>query len=227
MIQQPKNLESHDTELRRLPIPRKPIPPSSNGRIHATSQSIDWSQRPQDRERSVSTPLLTQNEEFTGIDHVNAGEIDNVSRSMTGSSKQRQQHRLASYFKRPRGQVTFLFCIFVTLIIFLINLVVSLWAAVRYGIGDGLVAVYNGDCNKVRATDTWIHLLINIFATILLGASNHVMQQICAPSRSDVNQRHLARRHFTIGSIDLLNLGGRRFLVYMLWLASSLPIHLL
>ena len=137
---------------------------------------------------------------------------------------QRKIHAIFSKFQPPADQATLLFCILLT---FLVFVAFTLWDIIHTGSGNGLVGVYSGQCDTVRKISIWVHLLLNVLATILLGASNHVMQRLYAPSRSDVDLRHQAHRHTTIGSTDVRNLVGRRLWLYVLLSASSLPIHLL
>ena len=217
---------SHDTKLQAFRISRKALPESVNN-VGAGALPGERPRSPYESKGSLSSPLLHQSEEPTGYSNVNAQELDSRWLLRTKTGRQRVLSWLHPILQKPAGRTMLLFCFSLTFVVFFINLVVTLWAVSKSRVGHGLVAVYRGQCDTARHADVGIHLLINVFATGLLAASNHVMQQICPPSRSDVNRRHRLRRSFTIGSHDITNISGKRLWMCVLLSASSLPIHLL
>lgn len=58
--------------------------------------------------------------------------------------------------------------------ILLINIIITI--AVRKGVHRRLAIIQEGRCSKTASLDLWLHLLINVLGTILLGASNYCMQ---------------------------------------------------
>ncbi|KAI1498831.1 hypothetical protein F5X99DRAFT_420315 [Biscogniauxia marginata] len=75
-----------------------------------------------------------------------------------------------------------------------------------------------------------IHLLINIFSTGMLLASNYCIQLQVAPTRADTDDAHKKDISLDIGVLSIRNfryVGGRRRLSCILLAFSSIPIHLL
>ncbi|KAM5344029.1 hypothetical protein ACJ41O_012566 [Fusarium nematophilum] len=70
-------------------------------------------------------------------------------------------------------------------------------------------ALYDGNCETAKQLSIWLHLLINILATILLAAGNYVQQVLTAPTRHEIDLAHDQRQWLDIG------------------VSSILPIHLL
>ncbi|KAL3440941.1 hypothetical protein BJX65DRAFT_17229 [Aspergillus insuetus] len=105
-----------------------------------------------------------------------------------------------------------------------------LWAVARDRVHDAKGVLTTGDCDRVSRLNTGLHLLINVFSTILLAASNHGMQCLCAPTRKDVDRVHHYGGWLHIGVPSIKNLGhvsGRRAFLWLCLLVSSVPLHLL
>ncbi|KAK1757299.1 hypothetical protein QBC47DRAFT_442112 [Echria macrotheca] len=115
-------------------------------------------------------------------------------------------------------------------IIFCTNLGLTIFAFSRYGSDKGVGLIYEGDCEKVRTLDQWIHLLINLLGTGMLSASNYCMQLQAAPTRANIDRAHKDNRWLDIGIPSLRNLGyisNWRRLSWALLALSSVPIHLI
>ena len=113
-------------------------------------------------------------------------------------------------------------------IVFIINFIVTIWASV-HNKSKGNV-LYEGDCDRVDRLNMGVHLLINLFSTILLSASNYCMQCLSAPTRKDIDKAHAKRIWLDIGVQSIHNLrriSKRRALLWVLLGLSSLPLHLL
>lgn len=110
--------------------------------------------------------------------------------------------------------------------VFLINVIILMYTVIKAEGGT----VYEGDCNTVQDLTIGIHLVINILSTLLLGASNYVMQSLCAPTRSEVDKAHERKSWLDIGLQSMRNLGytsqWKKF-IWILLSASSIPLHLL
>ncbi|KAI2473651.1 hypothetical protein F4781DRAFT_440988 [Annulohypoxylon bovei var. microspora] len=143
------------------------------------------------------------------------------------------------YFSR-RGRALLLQILFIG-VIFAANLGLTIFAMVRYKSQNGVGTIYEGDCNKVKTLDQWLHLLINFLGTGMLSASNYCMQLQAAPTRADIDRAHEARAHeknpdhregrwLDIGVPSLRNLryisNWRRF-AWVLLAFSSIPVHLM
>lgn len=114
-------------------------------------------------------------------------------------------------------------------IVFFINFVVTIWASTAHkGSGDNVL--FEGDCDRVDNLNMWVHLLINLFSTVLLSSSNYCMQCLSAPTRRDVDRAHARRVWLDIGVPSIHNLkhiSKKRVLLWALLGLSSLPLHLL
>lgn len=51
-------------------------------------------------------------------------------------------------------------------------------------------ALYDGDCATAKQLSIWLHLVINILATVLLAAGNYVQQVPTAPTRHEIDLAH-------------------------------------
>jgi hypothetical protein len=113
-------------------------------------------------------------------------------------------------------------------VVFLINLVVTIWGSTHNKSNDSVL--YEGDCDRVDRLNTGLHLLINLLSTLLLSSSNYCMQCLSAPTRKEVNQAHAKRMWLDIGVPSIHNLrriSKTRALLWFLLGISSLPLHLL
>ncbi|KAK6536919.1 hypothetical protein TWF281_001126 [Arthrobotrys megalospora] len=113
-------------------------------------------------------------------------------------------------------------------IVFLINTSILIFIETRQ-IPDK-ETLFEGDCKKAKRFNTIFHIMLNIFSTILLGASNYCSQILMAPTRKEVDKAHREGKWLDIGLISVKNwscmTSGRRALAAILVL-SSLPLHLL
>lgn len=79
-----------------------------------------------------------------------------------------------------------------------------------------------------KKLDLWLHLVINLLSTLLLGASNYTMQCLSAPTRNDINKAHQQRVSVDIGIPSVRNLrriSWRRVVLWWLLGLSSIPLH--
>jgi hypothetical protein len=115
-------------------------------------------------------------------------------------------------------------------VILFTNLGFTIFAVSRYGSDKGVGLIYEGDCERVRTLDQWIHLLINLLGTGMLSASNYCMQLQAAPTRANIDRAHRDDRWLDIGIPSLRNLryiSNWRRLSWALLALSSVPIHLI
>ena len=117
------------------------------------------------------------------------------------------------------------------LVVFLVNLGVFIWLSVsKTGIRNGSTTAYEGSCADIRRISTWCHLAINIFSTLLLGASNNAMQCLVSPTRAEVNRAHSKGAWLDIGIPTTKNskfLARRRVILWACLCITSVPLHLL
>ena len=114
--------------------------------------------------------------------------------------------------------------------VLMFNLILTVWASAHFKVTDGIGTLYRGDCQKVSKLDTFLHLLINIFSSLILGASNYTMQVLSSPTRHDIDNAHRIGKWLDIGIPSVRNLWriqkGKALLWWLLGL-SSIPMHFL
>jgi hypothetical protein len=111
-------------------------------------------------------------------------------------------------------------------IVFLINLIVTIWGSVSRHSG----VLLEGDCDRVELLNTGLHVLINVLSTILLSGSNYCMQCLSAPSRREVDKAHERGNWLDIGIPSIRNvrhLSRKRIILWISLALTSLPLHLL
>ncbi|KAL1792900.1 hypothetical protein ACET3X_009407 [Alternaria dauci] len=91
---------------------------------------------------------------------------------------------------------------------------------------------FDGDCDRVKRLNTWLHLAINVLSTIVLAGSNYTMQCLSAPTRSEIDAAHSRKPsvYLDVGILSVRNLSyisERRTFLWVLLALSSLPLHLL
>jgi hypothetical protein len=125
-----------------------------------------------------------------------------------------------------------LFCASSATLVFVFNLVLTIWAVANHGWGgkEGRQILYEGSCDTSGRLNTGLHLLINALSTILLSASNYSMQTLSAPTRKDTDKAHAEERWLDIGLLSVRNLRSVSKSRAILWCVlgvTSLPLHLL
>ena len=133
-----------------------------------------------------------------------------------------------STFRNPNPRTAILACLGIIGLILLLNIATAAWALHHVGLGNGLAAIYRGSCKKMENINRWVHLCINLLASLLLGASNYVMQRLSAPTRKDVDNAHQKHAWLEVGVNSVRNLfhiPWSQKILYLVLLAYSLPIH--
>ncbi|KAI9376164.1 hypothetical protein BJX61DRAFT_553168 [Aspergillus egyptiacus] len=154
-----------------------------------------------------------------------------LSKSVTGVNVEERKPKLDSLRRWRSGWKFILWLESVAcVLVMLFNTGLLLWAVARDRVKDERGILFEGDCDYVGRVNTGLHLLINVFCTILLGASDYGMQCLCAPTRKDVDKVHRRGDWVNIGVPSIRNLGhlsGRRLFLWLCLLLSSVPLHLL
>lgn len=112
-------------------------------------------------------------------------------------------------------------------IVFMINIIVSIWGGV-YQKARGSLS--EGECDDIKNLNRGLHIFINILSTVLLSGSNYCMQCLSAPTRTDIDRAHAKRIWLDIGVPSIRNLkhiSRRRLWLWLLLGVSSVPLHLL
>lgn len=131
---------------------------------------------------------------------------------------------------RSRRSRALMLQIGIVIAVFVVNLVLTVFAVSKYSIQNGVGLIYNGNCDTVKQLDQWIHLLINLLSTGLLSASNYCMQLQAAPTRADIDKAHRSNTWLDVGVPSLRNLryiSWWRKSTWGLLALSSVPLHLL
>jgi hypothetical protein len=117
-------------------------------------------------------------------------------------------------------------------LVLIANIVLSIVGSVKFAIdATGTIGtLYLGQCDVAKSLNLWFHLLINVFSTLLLGASNYSMQLLVSPTRKDVDRAHDNGIYLDIGIPSIRNLRYvRRKKAAIWWLLGfcSTCLHLL
>ena len=118
----------------------------------------------------------------------------------------------------------------VTAIALIANLAIFIYEIAQNGGSFGVTIIQEGDCSNTKTLATWLHLIINVLSTGLLGCSNYTMQCLASPTRKEIDKAHQQGTWMEIGVPSLSNLGRiskERLAVWILLGISSIPLHLL
>ena len=114
--------------------------------------------------------------------------------------------------------------------VLLVNIILIVVVDTKHGISAGFATLQDGDCNKTKRLDLWLHLLINVLSTLLLEVSNYSMQCLSASTRQDLDAGHRGNIWMNIGvpSVkNILRISWPRRLLWCLLVMSSTPLHLI
>jgi hypothetical protein len=114
----------------------------------------------------------------------------------------------------------------------LFNLAITIWVwkGEDHKVVGSIGTLFQGQCQRVRNLNVWVHLLVNALSTLLLCASNYYMQILTAPNHKDITKAHEHRTWVNIGIPSLHNLvhiRRGRSVLWVLLMLLSLPLHLL
>lgn len=112
--------------------------------------------------------------------------------------------------------------------VLLVNFVFTIWAANKSQSGLNIGVIWEGECSTIQTADLWIHILVNILGTVLLGSSNYTMQCLSSPTRREVDAAHAVGKYVDIGIPSFRNLRGwRKKTLFGLLVVSTVPLHFL
>ena len=115
-------------------------------------------------------------------------------------------------------------CASITELVCFVNLISTLIAVQQTGSIQGLGTFQTGDCNRTMRLSQYLHLLINLLGTLLLGVSNYCVQCPSSPTRQDVDRAHRKGDGLDIGVPSLRNL--RKFPGIRLYFGDLLAFRL-
>ncbi|KAI1503677.1 hypothetical protein F5X99DRAFT_87631 [Biscogniauxia marginata] len=104
------------------------------------------------------------------------------------------------------------------------------WSVRRSG-GDikSNLVFFAGSCDTSGTINLWLHLLLNVFSTIILASSNFFCQVLNSPSRGEVDASHAKGKSMLIGAPSFSNIfrvGKFKGYAWVLFFLSSIPLHL-
>lgn len=114
--------------------------------------------------------------------------------------------------------------------VFLVNLILTIWATKTLEMNGGIGTIQRGSCQKTKNLSLWLHLVINALSTALLSASNYCMQCLSSPTRKEIDKAHASHVWLDIGVPSVRNLrriSWKRIFLWWLLAISSLPLHLM
>ena len=91
-------------------------------------------------------------------------------------------------------------------LVFLMNVAWTVWATKRHPTSAMIGNILTGNCTHIRNINIGLHLLLNGFSSLFLGAGNYCMQVVVAPTSSEVRAAHASGRYFDIGIHSMRNL---------------------
>ena len=121
-------------------------------------------------------------------------------------------------------------CAITSGLVFLTNLTLTVWASLKYGLQEGVGTIHQGSCRRTRSLSLWLHIIINLLSTTLLGASNYTMQCLTSPTRDEIDKAHARHDWLDIGVPSLRNLrriSWDRIGLWWMLALSGIPLHLL
>ncbi|KAF5366669.1 hypothetical protein D9757_012752 [Collybiopsis confluens] len=178
---------------------------------------LDWQKRTDGKDMLGSQTNLVGASDGKSTDYQSHSFFDRV-----GNSIKRIKSLLPTGWRFGAWFATFQGCA-----VLLTNVIILIWSSRKTG-GSAVGIVFQGNCDMVDRYSIGIHLVINVLSTVLLGASNYIMQTLCAPTRDEVDRAHEKGIWLDIGIQSLRNLKYVSRLKRILWIAlslSSIPLH--
>lgn len=121
-------------------------------------------------------------------------------------------------------------CSIVAFLVFLANLVTTIYFRTTWQTVNDLGTIFRGDCSQSHQLSSRLHLVINVLSTILFAASNFCMQHLAAPIRKEIDEAHGNYIWLDIGVPSFRNLwhiSMKRRIVILLLAVTSIPLHFL
>lgn len=121
-------------------------------------------------------------------------------------------------------------CAITSGVVFIVNLALTVWVGLKYGLEDGFGTIQHGHCKETKDLSLWLHVIINGLSTILLSASNCTMQCLASPTREEIDYAHRRGMWLDIGVPSMRNLSKisrTRVIIWVILVLSSVPLHLL
>ena len=121
-------------------------------------------------------------------------------------------------------------CALVISSIAVVNIIFLLWVTIHGQVLDGFRVVAYTQCSNTENIASGIHVVINVFSTAILAASNYCMQCLAAPTRAEVDRAHAKGRYLDVGVQSVRNLwfiSKWRVSIWCILALTSVPVHLM
>lgn len=70
---------------------------------------------------------------------------------------------------------------------------------------SGELVIFSGDCPTARRINIGLHVVVNVFAVVLLAGANYIFQILMSPTREEISEAHDRRRWLDIGVPSIRN----------------------
>jgi hypothetical protein len=90
-------------------------------------------------------------------------------------------------------------------LVFLLNVAWTAWARKTHPTSIVIGTLLTGDCSRIKNFNLGLHLLLNAFSSLFLGAGNYCMQVLVAPTSQEVRKAHDSGTYFDIGVHSIHN----------------------
>lgn len=117
-------------------------------------------------------------------------------------------------------------------VVLLLNVLLFMLAKFAWtadSVNPNIISAFKGNCKTAHGVTIFLHLVINLLGSLLLGASNYTMQRLAAPSRAEVDRAHAKQKWLDIGVPSIRNLTSISKIRAIMWLLlglTSVPLHL-
>ena len=175
---------------------------------------------------------------------------DHAERGRTLQGSSNGNKRLSKHFSGWRAGL--LYAIVANSVVLLLNISFLIGASASHDGSLGAFALQKGSCAESKRLNTWLHLLVNVLSTGLVGSGNYCrwrsdrnmvelrltngrcnilgMQRLSAPTRTEVDRAHRKGKWVDIGVPSFRNLffiHRWRAVGWLLLAGSSIPVHLI
>lgn len=165
---------------------------STGTKTESSGASSFMTNFPEDFDVDEAVQPLVQHEELNSYVQTDKSPSHNDPSSVRRASRKRR-YRFKSW------KIGVLTAAALSSVVLLVNLVLTVWASLRFGLDHGLGTAYKGDCDTVNKWSLNLHVLINAFSSILLSGSNYAMQCATAPTRQECQGAHALGDWLDIG----------------------------
>jgi hypothetical protein len=90
-------------------------------------------------------------------------------------------------------------------LIFIVSVICLILVVTKTKAFSEELAIFSGDCLTARRINLGLHVVVNVFAVVLLAGANYIFQILMSPTREEVSEAHDRRRWLDIGVPSIRN----------------------